>query len=179
MGKIEFVKLTNESDELVKFYTKNSWDFHADPSPSGDEIMSRYESGWYEDDKETFWIQKNGENVGIIIISDITDTIPLLYDVRLSNEARGNGYGEQAVKWVTDYIFSNSEEKIRIEAYTRHDNYGMRKVFFKCNFQKEGYLRNSWENDDGTVDDSLIYGIIREDWEQGKKTPIKIDEIDF
>ncbi|RNA66887.1 N-acetyltransferase [Alteribacter keqinensis] len=75
-------------------------------------------------------------------------------------------------------LFAQSEEKIRIEAYTRHDN-AMRKVFTRCNFQKEGYLRHSWENDDGTVDNSLIYAIIRKDWEQKTKTPVKIDGVPY
>lgn len=92
---------------------------------------------------------------------------------------RGLGYGLKAVNWIINYIFSILEVKIRIEAYTRIDNPAMRKVLFNCNFQKEGYLRRSWENNDGTVVDSLVYGIIREDWEQGKKTPISIDDVEF
>ncbi|WP_096438955.1 GNAT family N-acetyltransferase [Alteribacter populi] len=179
MEHLTFKKLTNELSELINLYTKNNWNFHADPVPSEEEIIKRYKTGWYEDDKETFWIEETKKKVGLIIISDISDTMPLLFDVRLSNEVRGKGYGEQAVKWATNYIFSDSNEKIRIEAYTRHDNYAMRKIFYKCNFQKEGYLRESWENDDGSVEDAFIYAIIRKDWERGRKTPIKLDDVPF
>jgi [ribosomal protein S5]-alanine N-acetyltransferase len=179
IGQLNFNKLNNELSDLVNLYTNNSWHFHADPAPSEDEIIKRFKSGWYEDDKETFWIEKNKKKAGLIILSDMSDTMPLLYDVRLANEVRGKGYGEQAVKWAADYIFSGSTEKIRVEAYTRHDNYAMRKVFYKCHFQKEGYLRESWENDDGSVEDALVYAIIRKDWEQGKKTPIKLDDVPF
>ncbi|TFB13032.1 N-acetyltransferase [Filobacillus milosensis] len=179
MSKLEFKKLNGELTELVKLYTSHQWYYHSNPQPSREEIINRYNSGWYESDKESFWVEENGEKIGLIIISDISDTIPLLYDIRLVNKVRGKRYGEICVKWAADYIFKSSEEKIRIESYTRYDNLPMRKVFYKCNFQKEGYLRNSWENDDGSVKDSLVYAIIREDWEKDKKTPIKIDDFPY
>src|SRR5690606_14787686 len=110
-----------------------------------------------------------------IIIDDINDTIPL-FDVRLATEWRGQGYGTQAVNWIKNYIFNLPDKKIRIEAYTRHDNIPMRKALTKCGFVKEGYLRNAWENDDGTIMDTLIYAITRSDWENGIITPIKLNE---
>ncbi|UOE93241.1 GNAT family protein [Alkalihalobacillus sp. LMS39] len=176
---LTFKKLNKELDELVAFYTTNSWAFHAFPTVSKAEIINYYHSRWYEEDKETYWIKENKKNIGLLIISDISDTIPLLFDVRLTNNGRGKGYGEQAVKWAVNHVFTRSNEKIRIEGYTRHDNYAMRKVFSKCNFQKEGYLRKAWENADGSVEDSLVYAIIRTDWERGTKTPININDVPF
>ncbi|PYZ93387.1 GNAT family N-acetyltransferase [Salipaludibacillus keqinensis] len=179
MTTFQFHKLNGEGKELIDFYTLNKWEFHADPVPSKDEITKRYESGWFEDDKETFWIEEGGEKIGLIIISDISDTMPLLYDVRLANYFRSKGYGLISVKWAVDYVFSGLKDKVRLESYTRYDNYAMRKVFHKCHFEKEGYLRKSWENDDGTVDDAVVYSVIREDWEEGKKTPIKLNDVPF
>ncbi|GIP65596.1 hypothetical protein J32TS6_41510 [Virgibacillus pantothenticus] len=59
---------------------------------------------------------KNGAKIGLIIIGDISDTIPILLDVRIANNMRGKGYGTKAVNWIADYVFTNFEEKIRIEA---------------------------------------------------------------
>lgn len=176
---IEYRKLTDEINDLVNLYTTNKWEYHANHNPSKDDIESRYKSGWYEDDKETYWIEYNGEKVGLIILADISDTIPLFYDIRMSEQARGKGIGKTAITWATNYVFSQSEEKIRIEAYTRFDNYAMRKVFYNCGYVKEGYLRGAWEQDDGSVVDSLCYAIIRSDWEKGIRTPIKIDDVPF
>lgn len=69
--------------------------------------------------------------------------------------------------------------KIRIEGYTRADNMGMRKYFSKAGFVNEGYLRNAWENEDGTVTDSIVYSAIKDDWITGNSTPIKMDEVPF
>ncbi|WP_051314791.1 GNAT family N-acetyltransferase [Alteribacter aurantiacus] len=177
--QIEFRKLDDDLNDLVELHTSNTWPFHGDPRPSKLDIHKRFHGKWYEDDRETFWVLLQGEKVGIIIIGDISDTIPMLYDIRLCESVRGKGIGKKCVSWIVDYVFKGSEKRIRIETYTRHDNYGMRKVFSKCNFQKEGYLRDSWENEDGTIGDSLVYGITRRDWERGEKTPIKLNDVPF
>ncbi|MDV2583221.1 GNAT family N-acetyltransferase [Alkalibacillus haloalkaliphilus] len=176
---LTFKLLEDELTALVDLYTQNTWDFHFDPSPTAEDITERFKSGWFSDDRETYWVENHGEKVGLVIIGDFSDTIPLMYDVRLANKARGKGYGEQCVSWIVDHIFSSSKSKIRIESYTRCDNYAMRKVLYNCNFQKEGYLRKSWENDDRTIDDTIVYGIIREDWENGERTSINLDDMPF
>lgn len=55
----------------------------------------------------------------------------------------------------------------------------MRRCFSKAGFVKEGYLRNAWENEDGTVTDSIVYGAIKEDWILGNLTSISIDDVPF
>lgn len=178
MSEMNIVKLEKELNELVALMTNNNWDFHPDQKPSNEQIIKAYQEGWYEKDRETFWIEKNNIKVGLIIIHDITDTIPS-FDIRLDRIARGKGIGEKAVNWITDYIFKLPDKKIRIEAYTRSDNIAMRKTFSKCGYVKEGYLRNAWENKDGTVSDSICYAFIRSDWENEEITPIKLNDLPF
>ncbi|MFF2796352.1 GNAT family N-acetyltransferase [Lysinibacillus xylanilyticus] len=50
------------------------------------------------------WIIDNEEKVGIIIIHDISDTIPL-FDIRLDTSYRGKGYGVKTLLWLQDYLF--------------------------------------------------------------------------
>lgn len=133
--------------------------------------------GYYGNDRETHWILENGKRIGIIFIHDISDTIPL-FDIRLDENCRGKGYGVRALRWLQEYLFE-VKGKIRIEGYTRVDNIGMRRCFSKAGFVKEGYLRNAWENEDGTVTDSIVYGAIKEDWILGNLTPISIDDVPF
>jgi [ribosomal protein S5]-alanine N-acetyltransferase len=175
MGELTFTPLKDELEDLVSFFIENTWEFHSDPHPSKYKVIQSFHNGWYQDGRETFWIIRGGKKIGLIIIDDINDTIPL-FDVRLATEWRGQGYGTQAVNWIKNYIFNLPDKKIRIEAYTRHDNIPMRKALTKCGFVKEGYLRNAWENDDGTIMDTLIYAITRSDWENGIITPIKLNE---
>lgn len=69
--------------------------------------------------------------------------------------------------------------KIRIEGYTRADNLAMRKCFTKAGFVKEGYLRNAWENEDGSISDTVLYASIFDDWKDNITTPIKLDEVPY
>lgn len=178
MSEINIIKLENELNELVALMTNNTWDFHSDQKPSNEQIIKAYQKGWYQEDRETFWIEKDNKKIGLIIIHDISDTIPS-FDIRIDGNGRGKGIGTKAVTWITDYIFSLPNKKIRIEAYTRSDNIAMRKTFNKCGYVKEGYLRNAWENNDGTVSDSICYAFIRSDWENKEITPIKLNELPF
>lgn len=179
MSQVQFKKLQQETDELIKLYTENSWSYHSTPSPSPQEIRDRLESGAFHDDKETYWIEKDGMKVGVIVMADIADTIPLLYDIRLTDNVRGQGLGHQCITWATDYLFSTDETKFRIEAYTRADNYAMRKVFTKCGYAKEGYLRQSWEHDDGKIYDSVLYAALRSDWQTGHITTVNMNDVPF
>lgn len=52
----------------------------------------------------------------------------------------------------------------------------MRKALTKCGFVKEGYLRDAWENDDGSIMDAIIYAATRSDWENGTTTPIQLHD---
>ena len=179
MGEINFKRLGVDSNELIELYTSSSWPYHADPNPKVSEIQQRFDTGWYEDDRETYWIMDGAKRLGIVILSDVSDTIPMLYDIRLVRDSRGRGIGVKTMKWVADTLFQRSELIIRIEAYTRADNLTMRQVFSKSGFVKEGYLRDSWENDDGSIMDSLCYAIIRRDWQTGLTTEIDINDVPY
>lgn len=174
MNKLKFTKFTNELDDLISFLTTNRWEFHSNPNPSEEQIIKSYKNGWYHNDRETFWIEHERTKIGLIVIHDISDTIPL-FDIRLHQDVRGMGFGTYAVNWLVDYIFNLPNKKIRIEAYTRSDNLAMRKTLHKCGFVKEGYLRNAWENDDGSVSDSIII----QDWKSKSITDIKLNDFPF
>ena len=178
MEHIEFKPLKDEVEELVNLITSNEWPFHSGEKLTREQIVHSYENGWYEDGRETFWIERKQEKLGIIIIHDIQDTIPL-FDLRIQNNERGRGIGTQTLLWLQDYIFNLPNKKIRIEAYTRSDNLAMRKAFTKSGFVKEGYLRDAWENNDGNYSDAICYAVIRADWENNTVTPIKIDELPY
>ncbi|MGN7476403.1 GNAT family N-acetyltransferase [Solibacillus silvestris] len=174
---MKITKFNSELDELVDLLCSNDWIFHTKPIINKEAVEQAVIKGYYTDGRETFWIAMDGEKVGIVIIDDIEDTIPL-FDLRLTKSARGNGLGVKSLQWLKDYLYGE-KGKIRIEGYTRADNLAMRKCFAKAGFVKEGYLRNAWENEDGTIADTVLYASIYEDWKQNKITPIKLDEYPF
>lgn len=61
MESVEFKKFANELSDLVIFYTNTTWYFHAEAKLTEESIVNRYKSGWYVDDKATFWVLVNGE----------------------------------------------------------------------------------------------------------------------
>ena len=178
MGNLQFKLFQNELNEMISFMTSNFWEYHTDPNVSQEQIVHSVNKGWYNENRETFWIELSNKKIGLIIIHDISDTIPL-FDIRLDSRYRGLGYGSEAIKWMVDYIFNLQDSKIRIEAYTRSDNYAMRKTLSNCNFVKEGYLRSAWENKDGTIHDSICYSVIKTDWERGIVTPVNLEAVPF
>jgi RimJ/RimL family protein N-acetyltransferase len=48
----------------------------------------------------------------------------------------------------------------------------MQRAFRRAGWVAEGYLRQAWPSQDGTVHDALLYAIVRDDWANGSFTPI-------
>ncbi|ATP42374.1 GNAT family N-acetyltransferase [Solibacillus sp. R5-41] len=161
----------------MELLSMNEWQFHSNPQIKAATIKKSIENGYYSDGRETFWIVDNKQKVGVIIIDDIDDTIPLI-DIRLTSNQRGKGIGVKALQWLQEYLFG-VRGKIRIEGYTRADNLAMRKCFSNAGFVKEGYLRNAWENEDGTLFDSVLYAAIFEDWKNNVDTQTKINDLPY
>ncbi|WP_338652113.1 GNAT family N-acetyltransferase [Lysinibacillus sp. Y5S-8] len=124
---MEYKLLEDEIEDLVELLTQNKWIYHTDQNVKEESVRKGYAEGYYHSDRETYWIIDNKEKVGIIIIHDRSDTIPL-FDIRLSTRYRGKGYGVKTLLWLQNYLFGE-KGKIRIEGYTRVDNIGMRKCF--------------------------------------------------
>ena len=88
-----------EQEQLIHFMTTNTWPFHGHSHPGRDIIEKAIEEGGYESDEvKTFWVEnENGQKVGIVKIYDLQDEIPL-FDLRIADQSRGNGYGPQALQ---------------------------------------------------------------------------------
>ena len=68
----------------------------------------------------------------------------------------------EAVARVIDYGFDELELR-RIFADTDPENRGSIGLLERLGFQREGRLRGEWETHSG-VRDSLIYGLLRDEW---------------
>jgi len=77
-------------------------------------------------------------------------------------ESRRQGYATEAVKIITDYIFT-SQDLVRIQAETHPQNVPAIKVLEKNGFTREGVLRKN-EFTRGAWRDSLRFSIIRDEW---------------
>ena len=163
-----------EQEQLIHFMTTNSWPYHGNSHPGRHLIEKAIEEGGYESDEvKTFWVEiENGDKVGIVKIYDLADEIPL-FDLRIADMSRGNGYGPKALRLVAEYVFGLPNKKIRLEGHTRQDNLAMRKTFERAGFVKEAHLRKAWFSPkENSYYDAVTYGITREDFTGGTTTPV-------
>ena len=168
----------SDKNELVSLLISERWEFHSMPRIPKEKVIERLESGYYKStENKTFWITDDKNNkAGFIRLFDLGDDINSsetpLFDIRIKKEFRGKGIGKQAVKWLTEYVFTNFPNKNRLEANTRYDNIVMRSVLEKCGFVKEAHYRQGWPDEYGNKYDCVGYCILKRDWETKTLTPV-------
>jgi len=168
----------NETEELVAFLTSQPWPFHGNPNPSEDSIRDGAANGRYDgEETKTYWIVEDGETIGLIRLFDLGDPTPV-FDIRIDAGRRGRGFGTTALRLLADHVFAAFPDKMRFEGHTRADNYAMRKAFAKAGFVKEAYHRKAWPTE-GKYYDSVGYSLLREDWAEGKISPIDWNDFPY
>lgn len=163
-----------EQEQLIHFLMTNTWPYHGNSSPARHLIEKTIEDGGYQSDEvKTFWVKnEHQEKIGVVKLYDLHDEIPM-FDLRIGDSYRGNGYGSKALKMVVDFVFSLSKKKIRLQGHTRQDNLAMRKTFERVGFVKEAQLRKAWYSPkEDNYYDAVTYGITREDYLAGITTPV-------
>jgi RimJ/RimL family protein N-acetyltransferase len=174
------LELSKEKETLASFLSGYPWPYHAGGETTQEELLQNMNEGAFSNpDTQRFWIvTETKERIGLIKLfdlDDVEDGSPL-FDLRIIPEFRGQGVGKQAVTWLTHYLFEAHPMLGRIEGTTRVDNLAMRKVFLSCGYAKEGHLRKSWATEEGKKLDTVIYGILREDWQSKAVTPVDWDD---
>lgn len=160
----ERVDWPNDAAAVVQFLTSSEWPFHGTSALTAEQAASITIA---DDETESFWVRRSDAAVGLIRVFDLSDLAvgSPLFDLRLADAERGRGVGPVAVRWLTSHLFSEHPELMRIEATTRHDNTAMQRVFDRCSYRQEGRLVDAWVSADGRRFDTLIYAILRREWE--------------
>ncbi|MDQ5820332.1 MAG: GNAT family N-acetyltransferase [Actinomycetota bacterium] len=81
--------------------------------------------------------------------------------ISLFPDARGHGYGRDAVTLFTEYLFGEGVD--RVQASTSADNAAMRRVLELVGYHFEGVLRSYGPAPDGGREDYAMYAAIRGD----------------
>ena len=84
-----------------------------------------------------------------------------IVSIALTPEARGHGYGTEAQRQLTRYLFAHTQAH-RIEAGTEITNVGEQRALEKAGFTREGVLRGALFRR-GQWHDCVFYGILRDD----------------
>jgi RimJ/RimL family protein N-acetyltransferase len=77
----------------------------------------------------------------------------------IARESRGRGVATEALTALCRWAVETLGVK-RLELLTDLDNQGSQRVAEKAGFQREGILRSSLENRDGTRRDSVIFSLL-------------------
>ena len=164
-----------DRDALARFLSEHRWPFHArtrlDPAEAAEVV-----AGWdLEGQSRAWWLERDGRVVGLLRVDDLDTWGDPSWDLRVAEGHRGAGLGTAAVRWLAGEVFGGWPGVQRIEAQTRRDNLAMRSVLRRCGYVKEAHYRRGWPDQDGVVHDGIGYALLREDWEQGKTTPVDWD----
>jgi len=161
-----------DRDALARFLSEHRWPFHARARLGPAEVVA----GWdLEGQSRAWWLERDGRVVGLLRVDDLDTWGDPSWDLRVAEGHRGAGLGTAAVRWLAGEVFGGWPGVQRIEAQTRRDNLAMRSVLRRCGYVKEAHYRRGWPDQDGVVHDGIGYALLREDWEQGKTTPVDWD----
>lgn len=86
----------------------------------------------------------------------------------LSEKYWGQGIMTEAGLAVIKYTFENTDVEV-ISITTAPKNERSKKVIEKLGFKYEGCLRHSYRIYDGRVRDTLVYSMMRQEWEEWEK----------
>lgn len=183
MPAIVFTEIEPDADveALVSFLTTNTFPFHGRPSATPAQARDSVLDGHFRsDDSLGFWIDVDGERVGIAVVDDLEDVDDggnPVFDLRLAQGHRGRGLGVPILLALTDLVFGRWPGIARFEGHTRDDNLAMRATFRRAGWVKEAHYRDGWPVEGAAPRASVAYAVLRRDWESGTTTAVPWDEL--
>ncbi|MCC9205307.1 GNAT family N-acetyltransferase [Arthrobacter sp. zg-Y769] len=166
-----------DEGELVRFLTTNSFPYHRIKAPSEGLVRRLLIEGRFDGDGvSTFWVFGDNQRMGLVILEELGSRTPVL-DLRLVEKFRGRGNGVPVLKSLTGKVFGEYPEAHRFAGRTRADNIAMRKTLLRSGFLKEAHFREDWPLDDGRRVATVVYAILRRDWEQGTVTAVECEDL--
>lgn len=176
---VTFALLTDkDDDELVKFLTTNAFPFHVHTAPTPEQVVAKLRQGYYHSEEtRSYWVYGDNQRLGLVMLHDLQDENPV-FDLRLSEKFRGEGYGVPVLESLTELVFTEYPQFRRFEGQTREDNIAMRKTFLRCGFLKEAHYRQGWPAGEGQYLASVAYAMLKSDWQSGTTTAFEWEDLD-
>lgn len=163
--------------DIVRFLTSHRFPFHVRDGHTEESARKAVDSGrFWSKDSRGYWIFDGALRIGMVVLDDLGDDTPM-FDLRLAEEFRGRGLGQEVLKALCTLVFKQFPETLRFEGQTREDNIAMRKTFLRAGFLKEAHYRLSWPTAAGPRVASVAYAILRQDWESNRTTPFEWDDL--
>jgi len=110
----------------------------------------------------------SGEFVAQVYIGPVNWETPEFEVGFMADQAHeGRGFVTEAVRAALGFIFENLEAQ-RVSLRCAETNLRSQHVAERCGFRREGHLRQAKRQPDGSLGDTLIYGLLREEWDDGR-----------
>jgi RimJ/RimL family protein N-acetyltransferase len=167
----DHVGLRPAAEEDLLLLEKLTWD----PAATGEFAqfgwfdLRQWRRGWIEnkligDDGGVLMVVRGAERLGLVDWRRQPSTPGAYYweiGMALLPEARGHGYGTQALRLLARYLFAHTTAH-RLEATTEAGNVAARRMVEKAGFTQEGVMREvGWR--DGAWRDAIIHSLLRTD----------------
>jgi RimJ/RimL family protein N-acetyltransferase len=167
----DHVGLRPAAEEDLLLLEKLTWD----PAVTGEFAqfgwydLRQWRRGWIEnkligDDGGVLMVVRDAERLGFVDWRRQPSTPGAYYweiGMALLPEARGHGYGTQALRLLARYLFAHTTAH-RLEATTEAGNVAARRMVEKAGYTQEGVLREvGWR--DGAWRDGVIHSLLRTD----------------
>lgn len=173
------IRVMEKEDLEIYHQWSNDLEFHGDliftKQVSKSLVEKRFNQGIEDPDSNSFIIEKkDGTRIGVIhhfVLNyyGFAKLTEIAYFVL--PEERGKGYCTEAVFLILDYLFLAFDIQ-RIQAVIHTANIGSQKVVEKAGFFKEGIIRKMMFAR-GKHIDTILYSILREEWQKPKFIDIK------
>lgn len=109
---------------------------------------------------------KQGEQVGYVILTGLSDTNQALCIKRITIKIKGHGYGKEAMRLIIKWVFENTETH-RLWLDVKDFNYRARHVYESVGFILEGTLRDCLLNGD-RFESLSVMSILRSEYERNE-----------
>jgi RimJ/RimL family protein N-acetyltransferase len=132
-----------------------------------EEVIRRLLADWHLRNLFIFgvWERTTGAYVGESYLANADWGVPRIeVGYFVVQSSTGKGYATEAARATIRFAFEHLKI-FRVELRCSADNHASQRVAEKCGFVPEGRFRQNHRNKDGTVVDTLWYGLLRSEWQ--------------
>lgn len=166
---------------LASFTARNGFPFAPGDRLTVPDTLSLITAGALDaPDHEAWWLDDSARGrVGLLAVAGVTGEEPSL-SLHVDQRHRGRGLGTETLRLVIEKVFTEHPGARRLQGRASEDHRRIRQALARSGFVKEAHFRDTWpvpEGEPGRA--TVVYAILRRDWETGMTTPVRFDDLGY
>lgn len=127
-----------------------------------------------------WWLDDGGRGrVGLLALEGADGDAPYI-SLHIEQRHRGHGIGNEALKVLVAKVFTDFPRVRRLQGRASEDHRQIRQALARNGFVKEAHFRDTWPVEQGEPGRAtVVYAILRRDWETGVTTPVRFDDLGY